>query len=145
MRLVSREMLDHGASQSEQCTSGFIFCHSTQTRFALATEFVSQVHRHWLSATLWRRCSTLLFHWPNFHASFQTNLGWIFFRHAVTLDTGQKFKLQNDTKRSLFVSFCTLHFWPVFESDLSMICTNHITVFGPRYCLLRVLDLQKSE
>ena len=43
--------VDHGANQSEQRTYGFVFCHGTQTVFALATEFVSQgsyIDRHWL-------------------------------------------------------------------------------------------------
>ena len=32
----------------------------------------------------------------------------------------------------------------IHESDLSMICTHCITVFGPSYWLFKVLDLQYS-
>ena len=50
--------VDHGASQSEQRTYGFVFCHGTQTVFALATEFVSQ--DSYIDIGLLAKCNKLI-------------------------------------------------------------------------------------
>ena len=78
--------------------------------------------------------STSLLHWKNFMPHFSST--WTFFRHTITWTL---VKMQ----RALHLSFCTLHFWPVFwviaclknvvwnfdsRTNLSMICIRPIAV-----------------